>query len=75
MASLAVGGAHSTPLFIAEAEKAVKGGRGEEKAIKEAAEVAGATVEPPSDVHGSADFRRRMVKVLTVRALREAWQK
>jgi len=71
--SLAVGGAHSTPLFIAEVEKTLKGCRGEDEAIKEAAEVAGATVEPPSDVHGSADFRRRMVKVLTVRALREAW--
>lgn len=73
--SLAVGGAHSTPLLIADVEKRLKGSRGEEGAIKEAAEVAGAAVEPPSDVHGSAEFRRRMVKVLTARALREAWSK
>ncbi|HKA54213.1 MAG TPA: FAD binding domain-containing protein, partial [Candidatus Binatia bacterium] len=74
-AALAVGGAHSTPLCIAGVEKVVQGSRGEEEAIKEAAEVAAAAVEPPSDVHGSAEFRRRMVKVLTARALREAWQK
>jgi len=74
-AALAVGGAHSTPLFIAEIEKVAKGSRGEEEAIKEAAEVAAAAVEPPSDIHGSAEFRRRMVKVLTVRALKEAWSK
>jgi CO/xanthine dehydrogenase FAD-binding subunit len=74
-ASLAVGGAHSTPLFIAEVEKVVQGSRGEEEAIKEAAEIAAAAVEPPSDVHGSAEFRRKMVKVLTVRALREAWRR
>jgi aerobic carbon-monoxide dehydrogenase medium subunit len=73
-AALAVGGAHSTPLFIAAVENSLKGSRGEEEALKEAAEVAAAAVEPPSDVHGSAEFRRRMVKVLTVRALREAWQ-
>jgi aerobic carbon-monoxide dehydrogenase medium subunit len=74
-AALAVGGAHSTPLFIAAVEKVVQGSRGEAEAIKEAAEIAAAAVEPPSDVHGSAEFRRRMVKVLTARALREAWQK
>jgi CO/xanthine dehydrogenase FAD-binding subunit len=74
-AALAVGGVHSTPLFIAAVEKIVKGSRGGEEAIKEAAEVAAAAVEPPSDVHGSAEFRRQMVKVLTVRALKEAWSK
>ena len=74
-ASLAVGGAHSTPLLIAEIEKAVKGNQGEEGAIKETAEIAAAAVEPPADVHGSAEFRRRMVKVLTARALREAWKR
>jgi len=74
-AALAVGGAHSTPLFIAAVEKVVQGSRGEAEAIKEAAEIAAAAVEPPSDVHGSAEFRRRMVKVLTARALQEAWRK
>ncbi len=74
-AALAVGGAHATPLLIAEVEKVVKGSRGEEGAIREAAEVAAAAVDPPSDVHGSAEFRRHITKVLTARALKEAWSK
>ena len=74
-ASLAVGGAHSTPLYIAEVEKTLKGSRGEEDALKAAAEIAAKAVEPPSDVHGSSEFRRQMVRVLTVRALKEAWGK
>jgi len=74
-ASLAVGGAHSIPLLIAEVEKILKGSQGEDEALKAAAEVAAGLVEPPSDVHGSSEFRRKMVKVLAVRALKEAWQK
>ena len=74
-AALAVGGAHPTPLLIAEVDKVLKGNRGEDGAIKEAAEAAAAAVEPPSDVHGSAEFRRQIVKVLTTRALKEAWNK
>jgi CO/xanthine dehydrogenase FAD-binding subunit len=74
-ASLAVGGAHSTPLCIPAIGKVVQGSHGEEEAIREAAECAAQVVDPPSDVHGSAEFRRRMVKVLTVRALKEAWGK
>jgi CO/xanthine dehydrogenase FAD-binding subunit len=74
-ASLAVGGAHATPLLVAEVEKALSGSRGEEAALQRAATVVAAAVEPPSDVHGSSEYRRRLVKVLTVRALKEAWSK
>jgi 2-furoyl-CoA dehydrogenase FAD binding subunit len=73
--SLAVGGAHDTPLYIAEVEKILIGSRGEEEALKTVAEIVAQAVEPPSDVHGSSDYRRQMVRVLTVRALREAWGK
>lgn len=73
--SLAVGGAHNTPLHIAEAEKTLKGSRGEDEALKQTAEIVAAAIDPPSDVHGSSDYRRQMVKVLTVRALKEAWGK
>lgn len=73
--SLAVGGAHATPLLVAEVGKTLQGGHGEETALQQAAEIAAAAVEPPSDVHGSSEYRRRLVKVLTVRALKEAWGK
>jgi CO/xanthine dehydrogenase FAD-binding subunit len=74
-AAVAVGGAHDIPLVITEAAACLVGSKGEGATIAEAAEKAAAVVDPPSDVHGSADFRRRMVKVLTKRALIEAWQK
>ena len=73
--SLTVGGAHATPLYIADVEKTLKGTRGAEEALKTAAEVVAKIVEPPSDVHGSSEFRRQLVRVLTVRALKEAWEK
>ena len=73
--SLAVGGVHSTPLVIKGVEKGLIGSRGGDDALKTAADVAAKAVEPPSDVHGSSEFRRRMVRVLTVRALKEAWGK
>jgi len=73
--SLAVGGAHSTPLLVTEVEKVLKGTHGEETNLQQAAEIAAAAIEPPSDIHGSSAYRRRLVKVLTVRALKEAWGK
>jgi len=74
-AALGVAGAHSTPLAIPEVEKVLAGSRGEIESLREVAERAAAAVEPSSDLHGSADYRRRIVKVLTERALREAWSK
>ena len=73
-ASLAIGGAHDTPLWIADVEKVLVGSNGESDALQQAADVAAQAIDPPADVHGSAEFRRRLVKVLTVRALREAWE-
>jgi carbon-monoxide dehydrogenase medium subunit len=43
---------------------------GEEAAVREA--VRGAQLDPPSDVHASADYRRHLAEVLAVRAVREA---
>jgi CO/xanthine dehydrogenase FAD-binding subunit len=74
-AAVAVGGAHDTPLYLADCEKVLHGCRGEEEAIAEAAETAARLVDPPSDVHGSSEFRRKMVRVLVTRALKEAWKR
>jgi aerobic carbon-monoxide dehydrogenase medium subunit len=72
-ATLAVGGAHGTPLWISGAERALAGSRGEESAIGAAADVAARAVDPGNDVHASADYRRRMTRVLACRALRDAF--
>ena len=73
-ASLAVAGAHDVPLAVAEVTACLIDSRGEDAALAKAADTAAAAVDPPSDVHGSADFRRRMVRVLSRRALDQAWQ-
>jgi CO/xanthine dehydrogenase FAD-binding subunit len=74
-AALGVGGAHATPLLISEVDKVLKGCQGEDTAMKEAAEKAAAAVDPSSDLHGSAQYRRRLVNVLALRALKQAWSK
>jgi len=74
-AALGVGGAHSTPLLISEVDKVLKGSQGEDAAIRNAAEIAAAAVDPSSDLHGSGQYRRRLVSVLATRALKQAWSK
>ena len=71
-ATLAVGGAHGTPIHIAEVDDILKGSRGEADALRAAAEAVRRAVDPGSDLHGSADYRRRMAGVLAHRALGEA---
>ena len=48
-----------------------RGGTGD--AADAAAARVAAGLEPPTDVHASGDYRRRLVRVLTARALREAY--
>jgi len=40
--------------------------------VKTAAVGLGASLDPPSDVHGSADFRRHLAEVAAVRAVAQA---
>jgi aerobic carbon-monoxide dehydrogenase medium subunit len=42
----------------------------DEAAVRQA--VQDAELDPPSDVHASADYRRHLAQVVAVRALREA---
>jgi CO/xanthine dehydrogenase FAD-binding subunit len=71
-ATLAVGGAHGTPIHVAEVEGILRGSRAEADDLRSAAETVARAVDPGSDVHGSADYRRRMAGVLARRALGEA---
>ncbi|MDR2987788.1 MAG: xanthine dehydrogenase family protein subunit M [Nocardiopsaceae bacterium] len=45
----------------------------DETAAEAAAARISGSLEPPDDVHASGDYRRRLVRVLTARALREAY--
>ncbi len=70
-ASLAAfGGTH--PTRLPTAESTLVGEELGEASFAAAADAAAAEFPTTSDVHGSADYRRHLVKVLTVRALEEA---
>lgn len=69
---LGLGGVAATPLRARKAEAALRGQRLTAALAEAAGEVAMGEVSPISDAHGSADYRRKMVKVFVKRALTEA---
>ena len=69
---IGLGAAGPIPLRATSAEQYLKGKILDEATIVEAAEKAVEGVNPPSDVHGSKQYRFEMIKVLTNRALRLA---
>jgi carbon-monoxide dehydrogenase medium subunit len=71
-AFLGVGGRGTGPVRAGEAEAALLGsrlGRGE---AADAARAAAAAVQPASDIHGSAEYRRGLVEVLVRRSIEQA---
>ncbi|HZT52520.1 MAG TPA: FAD binding domain-containing protein [Stellaceae bacterium] len=65
-------GASSHAHRIAAAEAALDGKTPDEAAILAAARAAAAAVDPPSDLHADAEYRRALVEVLVERALKRA---
>jgi aerobic carbon-monoxide dehydrogenase medium subunit len=71
---IAVGAVTTSPLRLRAAEALLDGlalddANRLEAACKEAADVAGETVRPGSDIHGSTAYKREMLRVHTARAL------
>ena len=66
---LGLGGAAPTPIRARNAEAAVQGQSLTDAVAREAAEAAAAAAEPLSDVMGSADYRREMIRVWVRRLL------
>jgi aerobic carbon-monoxide dehydrogenase medium subunit len=66
---IGLGGVAPVPFRAGKAESALKGVALNDAAIREAGEIAAAEAEPMTDPHGSADYRRKMVKVLVRRAI------
>jgi carbon-monoxide dehydrogenase medium subunit len=69
---IGIGAAGPAPLRAKSAEQYLKGETLNEAKILEAAERAVEGVDPPSDMHGSGEFRLEMIKVLTKRSLKLA---
>ena len=66
---IAVIGACHRPHRLAGAEAALNGHMVDEQVIVAAAKVAAAEVDPPADLHASAEYRRALVGTLLERAL------
>ena len=71
-ARIALGAVAPIPIRVPQAEAILAGKVLAEKAIEEAAERAAEGARPISDVRGSAEYRKEIVKVLTRRTLKKA---
>jgi len=71
-ARLAAGGVGPIPVRLADAEAILERDGLGDAAIEAAARRAAELVAPDSDIHGSADYRRNLTRVLTGRALKRA---
>ncbi|MBI4525814.1 MAG: xanthine dehydrogenase family protein subunit M [Deltaproteobacteria bacterium] len=69
---IGLGGVASVPLRAYKAEQLLQGSVIGADVVNEAAYVAMSEVDPVSDTHGSADYRRKMVGVFLKRAIRQA---
>jgi aerobic carbon-monoxide dehydrogenase medium subunit len=68
-ARIAIGCVAATPVRATEMEERLAGSDFSEDAVRAAAEGLGASLDPPSDVHGSADYRRHLAEISAVRAV------
>jgi carbon-monoxide dehydrogenase medium subunit len=62
-------GVGDRPIRLTGAERVLAGGRLDAATAARAGAAAGPDCDPPSDVHGSAEYRRHLAAVLTERAL------
>jgi CO/xanthine dehydrogenase FAD-binding subunit len=67
--AVAVGGAAPTPVRLTSAEKALLGTKLSSGEVSAAVSGIAASLEPDSDVHATADYRRRVAGVLVERAI------
>jgi carbon-monoxide dehydrogenase medium subunit len=71
-ARIVLGGVADVPLRVPEAERVLQGAGASREAFEEAGQAAARVIDPPSDVHGSAEYRRDLSAALIRRALTEA---
>jgi CO/xanthine dehydrogenase FAD-binding subunit len=74
-ARMAFSGVGGTPVRATAAEAALTGGTPSTELWRNAGEAAKGELDPPSDLHGSAAYRRHLASVLAVRSLEEAYDR
>jgi len=73
-ARIALGSVAPIPMRAVKAEAVLEGQEPSAEFFAEAGQVASAEASPISDLRASGDYRKKMVAVLTRRALAAAWQ-
>jgi aerobic carbon-monoxide dehydrogenase medium subunit len=68
-ARVVLGCVDAVPVRASELESRLAGGDATESAVKDAAKGIGASLDPPSDVHASADYRRHLAEIVAARAV------
>ena len=69
---IALGCVDAVPVRATAMEERLGAGDFSEDAVRAAAEGLGASLDPPSDAHGTADFRRHLAEVSAARAVVQA---
>jgi len=69
---IALGCVAAVPLRATAVEEKLSGVDLDETAVRAAVEGLGATLDPPSDVHASVDYRRSLAETSTIRAILHA---
>lgn len=74
-ARIALLGASDTPVRAEEAERLLAGARIGQDSATEAGNVVSASVSPTGDIHGSAEYRARLIGTMVRRAILKATEK
>jgi CO/xanthine dehydrogenase FAD-binding subunit len=70
-ARIALGCVDAVPVRATQMEQRLGDDFSDER-VREAAQGLGESLDPPSDVHASAEYRRALAEVLAVRAVQQA---
>jgi CO/xanthine dehydrogenase FAD-binding subunit len=71
---IGLGSVAPTPIRAVEAEALLAANPPGEETFAQAAELAMSAARPISDVRGTADYQKAMVRTLTLRGLRDVWR-
>jgi carbon-monoxide dehydrogenase medium subunit len=71
-ARIAIGCVSAVPVRATQMEQALAGHEATEERARAAVQGLGASLDPPDDVHASAEYRRHLAEVLAVRAVVQA---
>ena len=73
-ARIVLGNAGVIPIRAKNAEQVLRGKKLGDKLLEEAGEAAAGEADPVSDIHASEEYRRHLIKVLTKRMVKRAWE-